>query len=271
MKKRVKLFAVACSLFACLPAAPALAADYSAGGIRKNDNTWMNLNGFYMMHTANSFGPAYSDGYFEVEGGARSGALDLYYFFDVNEIMGWGNYYKDAGQFFTKIKPRLSVDALTRRDLALGPVKEWYLATQYKGFNDGEYYSAGPGADLAVPGVDRLSLNFWPKYVRFSGKSKLDYAGLELSLNWYATLWRLPHETTLTYQGWLDYGFCNTYALKNASANQTGSEFQMFNGFYLNKGHYSVSFDVKFHRHLSYYNQNYSNATTWFAGVHYRL
>ena len=66
------------------------AADYTDGNLRKNDNRWLNLNLYDMSNTANAFGPTYDNTYLEVEGGARSGALDLYYFFDINEILGWG-------------------------------------------------------------------------------------------------------------------------------------------------------------------------------------
>jgi len=264
---------LACRLVAAsfvLCAAEAGATDYSGGQLRKNDNTWNNLNAYYMMHAANAFGPSYDMAYFEIEGGARSAVLDLYYFFDVNHIFGWGTYYKDAGNFFTKIKPRFSLDALLGRDLSAGPVKEWYFAAQYKGFNGGEYYSAGVGTDMDVPGIDFLQVNFWPKYVRFSEENKMSYAGLELSLNWYKTLRRCPSGAVLSYQGWLDYGFSNVYSIRQGGSS-TGDEFQMFNGFFLTKGHWSGSLDVKLHRHLSYSNANAANNVSFFVGGHYKL
>ncbi|MFA6584054.1 MAG: outer membrane protein OmpK [Elusimicrobiaceae bacterium] len=249
--------------------AGAFATDYSSD-VRKNDNRWLNLNLYQMWHTANPFGPPYNNMYFEVEGGARSGVLDLYYFFDVNEVLGWGTYSRNAGDFFTKIKPRLSIDGIIKRDLAVGPVKEWYIATQYKGFNGGEYYSAGIGTDLAIPYVDMFHLNFWPKYVRTSGDDEMNYSGLEISLDWYTVLCKMPWDSNLSYQGWLDYGFNNSYARSNGNG-QTSDEFQMFNGFFWNKGHYSLSFDVKFHRHLTYRDTGNASDTTWFLGAHYHM
>ena len=246
------------------------AADYTGGNLRKNDNLWNVINLYYMMRAPNAFGPAYDIAYLELEGGARSGVLDLYYLFDVNEILGVGKNYSEAGNFFTKIRPRLSLDGITGKDLSIGPVKEWYLATRYKGFNGGEYYSAGVGTDLQVPGVDFLQFNFWPKYVRFSGEQKLRYAGLEVSLNWYTLLRRFSGDILLSYQGWLDYGFSNPYSLRGGD-HATGDEFQMFNGFFLTRGHYAVSFDVKFNSHMAYYNKGNSNSTTWFVGAHYKL
>ncbi|MDD4005098.1 MAG: outer membrane protein OmpK [Elusimicrobiaceae bacterium] len=264
-------FAVLAALAGSLAAglnAGARAEDYAAD-VRKNDGKWLSLNLYQADNVANSFGSAYNMLYFEIEGGARSGILDLYYFYDVNEIFGLGTYSSNAGQFFTKIKPRLSIDGITRRDLSVGPVKEWYLATQYKGFNDGEYYSAGVGTDWKIPGVEMLSINFWPKFVRFSGTDRMSYAGLELCFVWYKTICSLPWGSTLTYQGWLDYGFSNSYARSNGN-NATSDEFQMFNGFCFNKGRYSASVNIKFHRHFSYMNAQNSDETSWFFGLHYR-
>ncbi len=264
-------FALFAALLSFLWAADVSATAFPDGNIRKNDGFWNNINVYHMMHTANPFGASYDNTYLEVEGGARSGVLDLYYFFDVNEIFGWGSDKKEAGQFFTKIKPRISIDALTGRDLALGPVKEWYIATQYKGFNDGEYYAAGVGTDLAVPGVDLLQLCFWPTFVRFSGSSNTSYAGFEFSVNWYKKVWQMPGGIVFSYQGWMDYGFSNEYARTSGVPNSTPDQFQMFNGFFFTKDRYSVSFDVKFHHNFGYINQYHSDDTSYFAGLHYKL
>lgn len=269
----MKFFNLLCGMavLSALCVAGASATAFPDGNIRKNDGTWNNLNLYHMMHTANPFGPSYDNTYFEVEGGARSGVLDLYYFFDVNEIFGWGTYRDQAGQFFTKIKPRISLDALTKRDLSIGPVKEWYVATQYKGFNDGEYYAAGVGTDLAIPGVDFLQLCFWPTFVRFAGSNDITYAGMEVSINWYEKLWQMPGGVVLSYQGWMDYGFSNDYARTSGAPNATADQFQMFNGFFLTKDRYSVSLDVKFHHNFGYIDQFHSDDTSFFLGAHYKI
>lgn len=267
----MKKYIIAVLLSAVLPMtmfAPARAENYSADA-RKNDMKFLNLNLYQADKLANAFGPDYNMVYFEIEGGARSGILDLYYFYDVNEIFGLGTYSSDAGQFFTKIKPRFSLDGITGKDLSVGPVKEWYLATQFKGFNNGEYYAAGIGTDWHVPGVEMLVLNVWPQFVRFSGAERMSYAGFEACLVWYSTLFRLPHDMTVTYQGWLDWGFSNSYARSNGG-NATSTQFQMFNGFYLNKGRYSVSANVKFHKNFSYVDSRYSDETSYLLGLHYR-
>jgi nucleoside-specific channel-forming protein len=245
------------------------AADYSDGDLRKNDNLWLNLNLYNMHNAANAFGNAYDETYFEIEGGGRSGVLDFYYFFDVNEILGWGDHKDEAGNFFTKIKPRLSLDALTRHDLAIGPVNEWFLATEYRGFNGGEYYYAGVGTTCSIPGFQVFDFNLWPQFLRNSDGADMEYTGLQISLNWVALLFTLPCDSTFTYQGWLDYGFLNRSAKDQDSG--TSDEFQMFNGFFLNHGHYSASFSIKFHRHFSYHDTRDANSTAWFLGVHYHL
>jgi len=233
------------------------------------DRLWLQFNLYNMHNTANAFGETYTNTYLEVEGGGRSGILDAYFFFDVNEIFGWGDHHEEAGHFFTKIKPRLSLDGLTGWDLALGPVSEWFAAFQYKGFNGGEYYYAGPGVDLKIPGVDILGLCFWPQFLRDEQGADFEYTGLQASLNWYTVLLDLPGESNLTYQGWLDWGFLNNYADRRPGG--TPDEFQMFNGFFVNRGHFSVSFSVKFHYHFTYHYPENADATTWFLGAHYRL
>jgi len=263
-----RYFVILC-LLVCPIGHPIFAADYSDGALRKNDNLWLQLNLYNAHNLANAFGSAYEDTYLELEGGGRSGFLDMYYFFDVNEIFGWGSHKDEAGDFFTKIKPRFSLDAITRKDLSIGPVKEWYLASQYRGFNGGEYYYAGLGTDLKIPGFDVFGLCLWPQFLRNRQGADMEYTGLQISLNWYTVLFHLPHESTLTYQGWLDYGFLNDDG--NDQENGTSDEFQMFNGFFVNKGHYSLSMSVKFYHHMTYHDSNDAGATSWFLGVHYRL
>lgn len=248
---------------------PARATDYRDSGVRMNDGKWLQLNLLSMHHGANAFGPTYNNTYLEVEGGARSGVLDLYYFFDVNEIFGWGTHRDEAGDFFTKIVPRFSIDGITRRDLAVGPVKEWYVATRYKGFNGGEYYYVGLGTDWRLKKVDMLEVMVWPKWLRTDGSNDFHYTGVEASVVWYKTLCQLPWESNLSYQGWMDCGFANNFARKDV--NGTSTEFQMHNGIYWNKGHFSLSGAFKIYRNLTYHHQLNSNANTWFIGAHYRL
>jgi nucleoside-specific channel-forming protein len=245
-------------------------ADGTDEGIRSRDNLWLQFNLYNANHLPNAFGDTYSDTYLELEGGGRSGFLDLYTFFDVNEIFGWGDQsqHREAGQFFVKIKPRFSIDAMTGKSLSLGPVKEWYVATQYKGFNDGEYYYAGLGMDLDIPGFEVFGACLWPAFLRESNGANMEYSGFQVSLNWYTTLTRLPWDSTLTYQGYLDYGFGNTYARGEGA---TRDEFQMFNGFFANHGHYSLSCSVKFHFHTTYHDTENADATAVFFGAHYRM
>ncbi|HPJ71970.1 MAG TPA: outer membrane protein OmpK, partial [bacterium] len=181
-------------LLSPLGSGPAAGAEYQVGERHKNDNIWLQLNFYSMIDAANAFGPTYKLSYLELEGGGRSSFLDLYYFFDINEIFGWGDLHAEAGNFFTKVKPRFSLDCIFARDLSAGPVREWYLATQYKGFNGGEYYYAGVGVDLDVPGMDVLGLCFWPQFLRTGEGVNFEYTGLQFSLNWYTLLFELPWE-----------------------------------------------------------------------------
>jgi len=53
------------------------------------DFTWMQLNLYEGIGVANSFGDTYDLTYFEIEGGGTTGFLNLYYFVDINDILGF--------------------------------------------------------------------------------------------------------------------------------------------------------------------------------------
>lgn len=251
----------------CLLPTLLLAADYTDGNLRKNDNLWLALN-FYSAHNlANSFGNTYDDPYLEVEGGGRSGILDFYYFADVNNILATGDNDDKSGDFFVKILPRLSLDGLFRKDLAIGPVKEWYLATMYKGGNGFERYYGGIGTDLKLPGFDAFSLNLF-SLCEHVDANHLDYAGFALAVNWYTVLYTFKNQSYLTYQGWSDFGFANQYEADKEDG--TSTEWQMFNGFFYHfTPRYALSASIKFYDHLAYRNAFNDSAVSYFFGAHY--
>jgi len=247
-----------------------MGADYS-DGLRSRDHTWTQLNLFHVQNHANSYGDTYHNTYLQVEGGGRSGFLNLYYFVDVNNFLDSGEK-DDHGDFFIKIAPKFSIDAMTGKDLSIGPITEWYVATQYKGFNDMETYYLGLGVDLDTPFFDSLSTNLYTTYRNTSfdhgDNADWDYSGLVLATNWYTVLTTFENGANLSYQGWMDIGFGNDYSENNGGK---GDEFQMFNGFYYNKDNYSLSYSVKLHNHFAYQNTENHDAVTHFFGVHYRF
>lgn len=236
---------------------------------RDRDNLWLRLNVYQGRNMANPFGDTYTDNYLEIEGGGRSGFLDFYYFVDVEHVFGLGDHGEFPGEFFTKVMPRFSVDALSRTDLSIGPVKEWYVATMLKAGNGFERYYGGLGTDLAIPGFDALSANLLVMGQHPEDSSSLHYAGFVLVVNWYTILHRFQNKAYLTYQGWMDYGFANTH--DRDAENGTSTEFQMFNGFFLNWSRYAVSASFKLCNHLAYRDAKTDSATSWYLGAHYQF
>ncbi|MDD4735737.1 MAG: outer membrane protein OmpK [Kiritimatiellae bacterium] len=245
----------------------ALAADYTDGNLRKNDNLWLNLNFYSAYHLANSFGDTTDDPYLEIEGGGRSGVMDFYYFTDVNNLLATGDDDDDSGDFFVKIMPRFSLDALFKKDLAIGPVKEWYLATLFKGGNGFERYYGGVGTDLQLPGFDVFSFNLLSMCEHVDA-NHLDYGGFTIAVTWYTVIHTFQNKSYLTYQGWSDFGFANQY--ESDKENGTTTEWQMFNGFFYHfTPRYALSASIKFYDHLAYRDAYNDSATSYFLGAHY--
>ncbi len=252
-------------LFTALASLNLYGADFTDGNLRKNDFTWGQMNLYSGYNLANfGGGKSYNDLYLELEGGSRSGVLDLYYFFDVNNILNLGERDEVNGDFFTKITPRFSLDGMLKKDLSVGIVNEWFLATQYKGFNGSNTYYVGLGTNLDMPGFDRFGANIFSAYDSNNWGSEMEHVGYVLALNWYTELINFDNGANISYQGWSDIGFGN----KTASES---TEFQMFNGFFYNKGHYSASYSVKFHDNAGYKESESSDAISHFIGLSYRF
>ncbi len=245
------------------------------------DFTWAQLNLYQGVNMAHGWGDTYNDTYFEVEGGGRTGILDFYYFFDVNHVLGLGDnavlgdatngYTRNAGDFFTKISPRFSLNKLVP---SFGPVKELYVATRYKGFNGGDDYAIGIGSDLKVPFFNMFSANFY--HVLQSSNdgedASFEDAGYVFAINWYTKLYQFNKKFNVTYQGWSDYGFANSFT-DDLGAPHTADEFQMFNGFFWNFDKWSLSTSVKLHHHFMYSEADFGNPdeTSLFFGLHRRF
>ena len=108
--------------------APAMAADYSDGDIHKNDYKWLQFN---LMGAINEKPGNSTHDYLEMEFGGRSGIFDLYGYVDVfNLTTDSGSDKAEANsKIFMKFAPRMSLDAVTGKDLSFGPVKDCLLYT----------------------------------------------------------------------------------------------------------------------------------------------
>ena len=253
------------------------------------DFTWGQLNFYEGIGVSNPYGgETYNLTYFEIEGGGRTGILNLYYFFDVNNIFGIRDELKESvapGDYFLKINPRFSLTQLMGREKCFGPIKESYLAVQYLGWASGGYsgdtYYVGLGTDLAIPFFDMFSFNFYKRFentnpgedtnndgIPDKWEVKFEDAGWVAAINWFTVVKKFNEKFNLSYQGWSDFGFGNTYAEDGGGVT---TEWQMFNGFFWNYDKWSVSTSVKFHNNFLYTDLETHDAISPWIGLHRRF
>ncbi|HIF9068216.1 TPA: outer membrane protein OmpK [Photobacterium damselae] len=232
------------------------AADYS-DDIHKNDYKWINFNLMYALGELPRPDGAHSGhDYLEMEFGGRSGIFDLYGYVDVFNLTNRDSsdkYQKE--KIFMKFAPRISLDALTGKDLSFGPVQELYIATLFNwgggytvdGFdpNKGAFdpvnnYFVGIGSDVNVPWLGKVGLNLYSLY----DMNKKDWNGYQISTNWFKPFYTFANGSFLSYQGYIDYQF--GMKDKYSSASNGGA---MFNGLYWHSERFAVGYGLK-----AYYN-----------------
>ena len=258
------------------------------------DFSWLQLDLYEGIGVSNPYGgETYNLTYFEIEGGGKTGILDFYYFVDIEHIFGVRDELKEGvapGSYFMKISPRLSLTKLMKRDKCFGPIKESYISMLYKGYASGGFsgdnYYVGLGTDLAVPFFDSFSFNFYKMFQNTNIQDtagdwevKFEDAGWVAAINWYTNVKKFSEDFNLTYQGWSDLGFGNTYAEDNNMDWSTGTpvpcgtatEWQMFNGFFWNYKKWSLSTSVKLHNNFLYTDMDTHDAITPWFGLHRRF
>ncbi len=218
---------------------PAFAADYSDGDIHKNDYKWLQFN---LMGAFNEL-PGESDhDYLEMEFGGRSGLFDLYGYVDVFNLTSDPDSDKaDASsKIFMKFAPRMSLDALTGKDLSFGPVKELYVASliEWDGGVDGvNNQKIGLGSDVEVPWLGKIGLNFYGVY---DGNEK-GWNGYHIATNWFKPFYFFDNGSFLSYQGYIDWQF--GMKSKYGATSSTGGA--MFNGLYWHSERYALGYGLK--------------------------
>ena len=225
--------------------------------LASTDFQWMQMNLVQGYNVADGFVKAYDDPYFEIEGGGRSGVLDLYYFFDVNHFLGEGdNATGDQGSFYTIITPKFEV------------LENYFLATKYRGYNTGENYYVGLSVTPPIPFLDVFYFDAYTQFQNVDNgndKTQFKYAGIMLSTIWNAKLKTFNEQVNVTYGGYADYTFDNRYT---KDLGGTADEFQMYNAFYLNYNKWAISANVKFHYHFMFSEIEAHDATSLFVGLH---
>ncbi|KFI10264.1 hypothetical protein HRJ45_08510 [Vibrio coralliilyticus] len=219
--------------------APAMAADYSDGDIHKNDYKWVqfNLMGAFDEKGA---GTESTHDYLEMEFGGRSGIFDLYGYVDVFDLTNDPSSDKDgAEKIFMKFAPRVSLDALTGKDLSFGPVQELYVASLFEwGGNNGvNNQKIGIGSDVEVPWFGKVGVNLYGYY---DGNAK-DWNGYQISTNWFKPFYFFENGSFISYQGYIDYQF----GMDDDTAYRSSNGGAMFNGIYWHSDRFAVGYGMK--------------------------
>lgn len=248
-----------------------LAADYS-DNVHKNDNKWIQFN---LMKSENNKLPFdnQNDTFLEMEFGGRSGIFDLYGFLDMLDIFDTSKsdlHNKD--NLFLKFAPKISLDAATGHDLSLGPVTEWYLATQ---LNVGDLALSesfiGVGADVQVPWFGKVSPKLMARYVRenFGASNERKFDGYLFTVNWYTPFYIFDDKTYIAYQGFLDY----TFGADKISddVDRTSSSLAWYNGLYWHSERYAVGYGLKIYKDMSLFKDGGIGGETSGAGHYFIL
>ncbi|EGQ9853553.1 outer membrane protein OmpK [Vibrio cholerae] len=218
--------------------APVLAADYSDGDIHKNDYKWMQFN---LMGAFDELPGKSSHDYLEMEFGGRSGIFDLYGYVDVfNLTSDKGSDKNGKEKIFMKFAPRMSLDALTGKDLSFGPVQELYVATLMEwGGNSGvNTQKVGLGSDVMVPWFGKVGLNLYGTY----DSNQKDWNGFQISTNWFKPFYFFENGSFISYQGYIDYQFGMDNDNKALNTSNGGA---MFNGIYWHSDRFAVGYGLK--------------------------
>ncbi|MFB2726089.1 outer membrane protein OmpK [Shewanella mangrovisoli] len=209
--KNVKTLALAATAVAAM-SGNAFAADRS--DLHGSDYKWMQFNAMYSIGEKPE-NPAAGDqhDYLEMEFGGRSGIFDLYGYVDVfnlaNQSSSNGDKNPGSGKskLFMKFAPRVSIDALTGKDLSFGPVQEVYFSTLFNW--DGNVGSGvnstfwGVGADVNVPWLGKTGMNLYGYY----DMNAKEWNGYQFSANWFKPFYFFDNKSFLSFQGYIDYQF----------------------------------------------------------------
>jgi len=218
--------------------APVMAADYSDGDIHKNDYKWMQFN---LMAAIDELPGESSHDYLEMEFGGRSGIFDLYGYVDSFNLLSNPSSDKEgAEKIFMKFAPRMSLDALTGKDLSFGPVQELYVSTLMEwGGNSGvNTQKVGLGSDVNVPWLGKVGLNLYGTY----DSNKKDWNGFQISTNWFKPFYFFENGSFISYQGYIDYQFGMETGKGYATSSDGGA---MFNGIYWHSDRFAVGYGLK--------------------------
>lgn len=228
-----------------------LAADYTNGDIHKNDFKWFQFNLVESINNKIPFGKQ-QDTFFEMEFGGRSGVLDLYGFLDILDALDSPKSdFHNSDNLFFKFVPRVSLDATMGSNLAVGPIKEWYIATLFLVADRALFQQyLGIGTDLELPWFGKVGANLMARYVRenYGEANEEKWDGYILATNWFKPFYSFANKSFMTYQGYLDYTFGATEI--SDSLDRSDSSIEWFNGLYWHSERSAVGYGLKYYKDM---------------------
>ncbi len=249
----------------------ALAVDYKGGDRSSVDSRWFNLNLYHGIDQRG--GPfKFTDTYLELEFGGRSGIVDYYGYVDFLDILNNSSSDRHEGpNSFAKVDLRFSLDGMFKTDLAIGPVKEWYIATEFMN-SDNERNIGSPnnalrvfwlgiGTDTKIPWLGLVGLNFQTRYFieNYGADNEEEFDGLVLHINWFKPL-KFWGDYFLAFQGYADYEFMSS--LNDDSNIYSDDSFQTYLGFWFHTKKYAVGYGAKFYKNMT----QFKNGESFFPG-----
>ena len=235
------------ALLLVLVAMSSMSADYTDGDIHKNDYKWFQFNVMKSKGNKIPFGNQ-DDTYLEMEFGGRSGIVDLYGYWDLFDLTNSGSSDRHEGDnFFLKLNPRFSIDAMTKKDLAIGPVQEWYVATLIEAGDKGLWTNfIGIGTDIQVPWLGKMGLNAYARHIQedYGSEREGDWDGFRVSTNWFKPFYFLENGSFVAYQGYIDYDFGMD---DDFADGRSSHSLQWFNGIYWHSDRYAIGYGLKFY------------------------
>lgn len=230
-----KLAPIAIAVTVAAASFSAQAKEFKDGDIHADDNSWFQFN---LMHAQGELPGGSNHNYGEMEFGGRSGIFDLYGYVDTFDLKNSPDSDKDGqDKMFMQFNPRVSLDALTGKDLSFGPVQELFWANRYEvggganqyspklqeeisanvsGVTSTNSYKTGLGSNIKLPWLGTMGLNLFATY----DLNLKDWNGYQISANWFKPVHFFANGSFLSYQGYFDYQF----GMKTDKTHATGME-----------------------------------------------
>lgn len=223
---------------------------------------WYNQHLSLIGSSGIRFGPTHVDDiYLEYEFAGTKGPFDLYGYVDAHKILGVGNnndtgFWDGGSPLFAELEPRMSFNRLLDTDLSVGPIKEWFLATDYildvgndRGSRQNTLYF-GPGVSFDTHSPINFELNFFfrRQFANYGAENSFSWDGYRIQPNVsipITTITTNGSKGDLLYVGFANYDFGSDLGDK-AGPTRTNSAFVATNVFILSYTHLRYFFAARY-------------------------